>query len=428
MHFTSIEALTVMQAATALADGPLFPNLRQLRLDISVGYPMEDMTQFNIFLSPSTIIFHFIGFVAKNSTNLSFLASLAHRCPKLEDVGISSNIKLSSRSLEESLSGMVHLRNLELGVNSGEAMAALSSLSNLQTLVAFMVGLNDSSSSATTGGFPCLTKLDCFVTGNLSPALWAIRFLTKATPLACLTLSSTIPSPVQTITSIIELLPTYVNNHTLVNFSIRELVVDADAMAVVPVANELLEDPFHLSLLGSFHALKILRIEVTPAVFIGFQAIQPLEHLDLETLVVGYFENGVYAQYTPKIRLQDLVQVLGMFPSLRTLGLPIDATAVSPSLRRPGRGFVHNLCLWLMVGASPVDRVQDVAAFLSDILPRLGSIQASRSIAGGDGIPPIENPYHQTWEKVDELVSFFSVIREQERKTALLGFSETDEE
>jgi hypothetical protein len=430
-HFTSIQALTAMAEAAVSDGGPLFPNLLQIRMESTTSTPVEDVTLLGIFLSPATLIFHATGVFANSLTNQSFLGSLAHRCPNLEDAFFTSNIKLPLLSLKESFSDLHRLRALELAIDSAEAMAALSSLPSLQTLTVLIAGSNnDSSTAQASGGFVSLTKFICNTDGDLSPCLGAIRTLTKVAPLSCLRLSSRIPSPVQTIAGIIELLPTYVNNETLVELSIQERFEDQDSVHVVRLdgATELLEDPFHLSLLGGFRALQYLSIETTLPISIGMQALRPLEHVNLHTLVIGFFSDAVSGEYKPKIRLKDLVEILGMFPSLSCLGLPIDATVVPRSSRRPGRGLVHKPSFSLSVGALPVYDVQDVAAFLSDMFAQRCIIERSEWVFQWDGAMTIDNPYNTTWRKVDDLIPFLIGIRKQERKSALLGFSETDEE
>ncbi|KAH6879613.1 hypothetical protein BKA70DRAFT_1475051 [Coprinopsis sp. MPI-PUGE-AT-0042] len=280
-----------------------------------------------------------------------------------------------------------------------------------------------------SGGFPSLSTLRCDSRLDLSPCLWAIDILASSTPLKRLFLFSKRPSPLATVVEIIELLPQRVKLCTLELLHISDSEeVHHGAIPLVEAATELLDDPLHLECLQEFHSLKSLRIQVMTPISTGIQPLLALGHLNLEALVVGYFGDPVYGRCTPKIKLKDLIHFLNTFPSLLDLGLPIDATVVPSSSKRPGKGFEYWKELILLVGSLPINSPQEVAALLSDITPKLVDIVAVENIVIQTGGRLVENPNFDKWGRVQELVPFLSSIREQERNTADLGFSESDEE
>jgi hypothetical protein len=426
-----MQSLSAIRAATALNDGFFLPRLHQLHLMSDVL--LEDISPFGVFLSPATSVVTVTGRIARNFTNLSLVASLVHRCPQLAEASFSERLTLPFRFLQGPFQDMVHLRMLDLRVDSPEGMAALSHLPNLRILTVSLPALAHAPSGTASGGFPSLSKLMCNFEGDFVLCPWVIKLLNKSTPLVSLILTSLIPSPLHTISGLIKLLTNHVNCKTLVNLNITDLLELVDGQDPLPVARPdstlgPLDDPLHFKLLGDYHSLRSLRIEVTAPVPIGIQSLRPLGHLDLGTLVVGFFDEIVYDQNTPEIKLQELVQILGMFPSLTRLGLPLDATAVPPFSRRPGKGLVHKGDLVLMVGPSPVSQIQDAASLLSDNTPGLKIIESSKSIVREDGTRPVENPHFEKWREVQKMVPILSSIREQERLTALFGFLEPDEE
>ncbi|KAH6879611.1 hypothetical protein BKA70DRAFT_208068 [Coprinopsis sp. MPI-PUGE-AT-0042] len=326
---------------------------------------------------------------------------------------------------------MGRLRILELTVDSTEAMAALSYFPHLQTLtvaIASSIDIANKPTPAGSGGFPSLVTLECTSHLDLSPCLWTVGLLAKSSPLKSLTLLSNTSAPLQTMVDIIELLPIHVDCHSLAELHIRENAQTDLAVPSVDAATELLDDPFHLESLGIFHALSVLRIETITPISTGLVPLRKLRHLNLKTLVAGLFNDIAYGRCVPKIKLLELVEILKMFPCLETLGLPIDATDVPTSWKRPGRGFEHGEELLLFVGSSPINSPREVAALLSDVVPRLDATLASESIVLQTGGQPIDNPNFDKWVKVQELVPFLYDIREQERNTAECGASESDEE
>ncbi|KAH6879602.1 hypothetical protein BKA70DRAFT_1475048 [Coprinopsis sp. MPI-PUGE-AT-0042] len=428
----SIRSLAAITVAATPDDGFLFPRLQELRL---LGpNPLEDITTLSVIFGPAISVLRITVPLMTNYKNLSFLASVARRCPNLAEVTFGNSIILPSRSFHVPHCRLRSLRTLELMIDSAEAVVTLSYLPLLEGLtmtIASSSNITNNSMATITGGggFPSLTRLSCCSCLDLSPCLWAIDLLTTSTLLESLFLSSKRPAPLGTVGAIIELLPRRVNHFTLELLHITESEeVQQGAIPSVEAATELLEDPLHLECLQEFHSLKYLRVQVMTPISTGIQPLLALGHLDLEALVVGCFGDPVYGQCTPKIKLQDLTEILDAFPNLTALGLPIDATVVPSCSKRPGKGFEHEEVLLLLVGSSPIQSPQNVAEFLSDIVPELDGISVPQNIVFQNGRRAVENPNAAKWEKVEELVPFLARIREQERNTAYFGHSESDEE
>ncbi|KAH6876465.1 hypothetical protein BKA70DRAFT_1576967 [Coprinopsis sp. MPI-PUGE-AT-0042] len=397
----SIRSLAAIAVASAPEDSFLFPRLQELRLMGSIC--LEDVTPFSIVLGPSISVLRIGVPLSNNNKNLSFLASVTRRCLNLTEVAFGNSVVVPFYSSYVPYCGLGSLEALELIVDTTQGIAILSYLPLLQNLtmtISNSIDITKDSMTPGTGGFPSPARLSCNSRLDLSPCLWAILLLTPSAPLNSLVLSSKRQSG----------------------------EVHDDAVPLVEAATELLDDPFHLEYLQEYRSLKYIHIEVMTPVSTGLQPLLALDHLDLETLVVGLFSDPVYGQCTPKIKLQDLIEILAAFPSLTTLGLPIDATVVPSSSKRPGKGFEHEQVLMLLVGSSPIQSPQNVAEFLSDIVPEVEGIAVPQSMIPQNGRWAVDNPNAAKWEKVEQLVPFIARIREQERNTAYFGHSESDEE
>ncbi|KAH6879598.1 hypothetical protein BKA70DRAFT_1447879 [Coprinopsis sp. MPI-PUGE-AT-0042] len=327
--------------------------------------------------------------------------------------------------------GLSYLRALSLATNSVEAMATVT-LSHLPSLQALTLTVSSSTDivndikPTALGGFPSLTNLECDSNSDLSPCRSAIAFLPKSTPLVSLALSAKLPSPLQTIVDIIELLPTHVDGFSLKELAITE-IPEGQSVPIVEAATELVDDPFHLESLKDFHAPHSICIKVATPVSTGIRPLQMLDRLDLTTLIVGFIECPVYGQCTPKIKLQELIQVLDLFPSLTTLGLPIDATNVTSFSKRPGGGWLHYKKLALLAGSSLISRTQDVAELLSDIVPDL-RISAPQGMIRQGSMRMVDNPNFAKWKQVADMAPFLTKIRMQERNTELCGLPDPEED
>ncbi|KAH6879597.1 hypothetical protein BKA70DRAFT_1475034 [Coprinopsis sp. MPI-PUGE-AT-0042] len=410
----SLVPVRSLAAATTPDDGFIFPTLQELRVignaDLSA---LVDITPLSIFLSPVISVCRIPVPITNSNTNLSWLTSLARRCPNMTEVDFGNSVAMPYRSVNALFCVLGCLRQLELMIDTVEAMVVLSHLPLLQKLVVIIsnsTNLADDAHPLSGGGFPSLEWFRCVSNVDLSPCLFAIALLAKTTPLLFLILEAKRPSPLKIIIDIIEIIPKHM------------------ARTLSQWATELLNDPLHLESLADFSVLRILRVEVMTPISIGIQPLEMLAHLDLETLVIEYFEDPACGQCKPKIKLGDLVYILDMFPSLTVLGLPIDATAVPSFSKRPGAGVVvHNEQLFLQVSASPINSAEDVAALLSDIVPELEEITAPQKIVHRTGRRAVENPNYAKWVRAQELVPFLANIREQERNTTPVELSESDE-
>ncbi|KAH6879612.1 hypothetical protein BKA70DRAFT_1345460 [Coprinopsis sp. MPI-PUGE-AT-0042] len=417
----SIQSLASVAVATTPNDGFLFPKLQELRL---IGTRiLEDVTPFSVALSPAITTLHVAPPLAGDSKNLSFLASVAHRCPNLVELIFSSSVVVLSRSAHVYFRGLQGLRTLKLMIDSGEAIATLSQLPLLESLtmtISSSAKIDDNTKTIARGGFPSLVTLICYSRLDLSPCLWVTKLLTPSAPLNSLIYSSNHISPLEAAAKIIKLLPRHVNLFSLARLFITECEgAQPGTVPVVDAATELMDDPLHLEYLAEFRSIKVLRIELITPISVGIQPLLSLAHLDLELLVVGFFVNPGYGQCTPKITLNQLAHILEIFPSLKFLGLPIDTRVAGPSSsKRPGGGFEHRQELSLLVGSSPIDTPLDVAEFLSDIIPRFEGISVPPTIVSGNGTEEVENPYSVKWEEVNEMVPFLARIREQGRNSA----------
>lgn len=113
-----------------------------------------------------------------------------------------------------------------------------------------------------------------------------------------------------------------------------------------------------------------------------------------------------------KVTLRGLLLLIKNCPKLDSLGIVINATKIdSHSPTRPGGGVQNDAITELSLGDSTIDHSDHVAAFLSDILPKVEYIDHH----WGSSESRIAKKYKRHWDTVGRLLSLFAMVREQER-------------
>ncbi|KAH7915565.1 hypothetical protein BJ138DRAFT_1141613 [Hygrophoropsis aurantiaca] len=112
----------------------------------------------------------------------------------------------------------------------------------------------------------------------------------------------------------------------------------------------------------------------------------------------------------PRITLPGLVPLLAHCPHLHTLTLSIDATHPIAKSVRLGRNVCNTLIRSLRLGDSPIRRPLYVAAFLSNIMPRVREIIAYEYGNSEDA----EKGYNR-WCAVAKAIPAFASVRKEER-------------
>jgi len=92
----------------------------------------------------------------------------------------------------------------------------------------------------------------------------------------------------------------------------------------------------------------------------------------------------------------------------------MNAVTTDISSQRPGGGIRRPKMTSLSVGDSRIGDPLAVAAFLSDIFPRLLSVDAFNHLGGRRRPIPAASDHEGRWKEVERLLPAFSKVRAQE--------------
>ncbi|KAG0697947.1 hypothetical protein DFH29DRAFT_944071 [Suillus ampliporus] len=114
------------------------------------------------------------------------------------------------------------------------------------------------------------------------------------------------------------------------------------------------------------------------------------------------------------VTLKGLLSLVRHCPQLESIGLVMNAVTTDITSQRPGGGVRRPKVTSLNVGDSRVGDPLAVAAFLSDVFPRLLSVDAFNHLGGRRRPIPAAKEYEEKWKEVERLLPAFSKVRAQE--------------
>jgi hypothetical protein len=172
-----------------------------------------------------------------------------------------------------------------------------------------------------------------------------------------------------------------------------------------------------LSPLLVFTDLSEVSIEVNHEFHIGTKDLQVMASKwpHLQTLALISLRPS---EYWPQITINDITSLVQHMPSLENLAISIDASEVCLNAQKPGGGVRNEKTRTLGVLHSPIGSPGKVAAFLSDIVPNLRSINVFQ-YDEDDGPNDFEE-LERKWKEAEEYVKLFSLVRTQERMSQSL--------
>ena len=119
------------------------------------------------------------------------------------------------------------------------------------------------------------------------------------------------------------------------------------------------------------------------------------------------------SEYWPQITIYDLASLVRDFPLLENLTIAFDASEVCLDAEKPGDSVRNEKIRTLGVLHSPIDEPGKVAAFLSDVVPNLRSINVFQYEE--DNVPDDFEELERKWKEAGRYVELFSLVRTQER-------------
>ncbi|KAH7929961.1 hypothetical protein BV22DRAFT_93760 [Leucogyrophana mollusca] len=377
----------------------LFPNLQELSWD----EPLADAGFIRLLLGPNLVSFKLGGFL-DSSCCRQIIPSLAALCPQLQRVELGEpRAPLAYNVLVK----WAHLKHLSCGEITAEAFSYLARLPSLRSLDFWLPSV----ASTVVDGQDTFAKLRTLKIRSETFSPSALFLPSTSRPLRKFSLhlvaNNGAPSP-DDIHKVFDSLSSSCTSDTLLQ--IRLDLSRSDVLATSELST--------LSL-DTFEPLFPLRNLRTLSIISG--CTFSLDDDDLKRMALAWPQLEVLELGTlhgwggrPQITLEGLPQLLRHCPSLRTLGLAIDATTVGARLDRPGHGVCNTSIKELELADSPIANPVYVAAFLSDILPSVKSLEA-----WGDPVDDDEgegDKYMRRWARVEKMLDAFTNVRNQERR------------
>ncbi|KZP23310.1 hypothetical protein FIBSPDRAFT_952113 [Athelia psychrophila] len=391
---------TLMHATTT----PLFPNLRTLSwLPLPVD---ETHSLFRLYLGPphlESLRLH----IGCTPFQLSIIPYIQVTHTQIKQCHITDNSVVPSPFAREAISSLIiSWDNLESLTCARLTTASLVHLMQLRSLRKLDFALAEESIdfdfSPSQMCFPALEELRLTA---LSLA-YCYKILDHTTP-STITTISVFLNRVATLTSDIEEFFKYVSHFPLLaSLSLEEEFSSPPQFPIGYVIQLATIKP--LFALSGLRCLKI-NTSSTFSLDLDERALKQMGAAwpELQILSLG----GVNGwRRRPTLTLIGLAAILASFPKLNTLGIAIDATKIEEcSTERPGLGVRNESVTRLELADSKLREPTLVAAFLSDILPCVTSIDSWSSIELASRYEA--SKYGRRWAEVEKLLKTMSMVR-----------------
>ncbi|KAJ7618448.1 hypothetical protein FB45DRAFT_931670 [Roridomyces roridus] len=355
--------------------------------------------------------------LVQSKTSLSILPHIRDACPLLSELTLSLSSKVRQSSLPLFSHAICGLQHLKLLIIPNLDVAGFIQVSQLP----FLEGLD---LTAVVGQTATLHLPD-LLPGSAFPALKWLH-VGCDTPSFCAGFVQTISSPQFTMlflglrkswTAVAwkRLLDTLTSCPRLGKLATIEITSDSDdRVPPEDIAQYTLTADIFRSFL-QFREITTFQLQIYPVPVAGDEFLKEVAVAwpKLQTLQLA---SEVDMAEQPEATLSCLFHFARHCPKLESLGLRMSTAQVPTFTQVPGQRLKHPLAL-LQVGTSPIaDDMQtmgNIAAFLSDLFPRLDSIRSfSETLTEATG------KYATTWYRVSELYEIIADVRWQERRLA----------
>ncbi|EDR12990.1 uncharacterized protein LACBIDRAFT_323876 [Laccaria bicolor S238N-H82] len=405
--FVDIEALQALSMAT-LHMRPLLPNLEDLSWYYGHSTKQVEWSMLQcvyLFFSPNlTTLSITLSHISNGACAPSILSGLINSCPALKELTFhfpcDSNGE-NQRAVSSVICQWSWLQSLTVNNLTQEALEHLATIPSLQRLS--LISLKDLTRSYDqhlpivtrnpTSGYPALRGLSISCR-TMDPAI-ALAQLLSSSPIEHLEIRVENVCHPRQWRELFHTISRHIYHPSLEQLTLLELdLIDLDPQ-------EALYSDIGLEALTVFTNLQVVDIQPTFGIQLTSDTVNRLAdvwpklcHLEL---------GNIYPSSTsPIIKTEDLIPFAQRCPKLEYLGVVFDAQ----NTQNLGVKF-NNTLNTLSVADSPINAPPIVAAFLSNIFPRL------RTIAFHDewrnGVPgEAETETTRMWEEVDSLLETFA--------------------
>nr|GAT45373.1 predicted protein [Mycena chlorophos] len=426
--------LQAVQKALPLAEVP-FPNLRHLDW-IASGYRSVDewFCYLRLLSSPALVSLILRQYDLKTASDVE-------RIFTIETVPWGLLRRLSISAVEANVDPMLpfafsaisarleHIETLNLPLVDAAGLGHLSLLPKLRSLTLDIVPTGPLLSGVDFSGgnrFPALKEL---VLEDANPDTAAEFLSTKDAPweIESLTLEASESEPRERVASLYTTIAAHCSHSHL-----RALCLSSQATLPDPPASTLSAHALTLAATQTLFCFPNLTTVVLlhGAGFILQDDDVPKLASAWPNIVSLHLGTASTSQVWPTATLKSWTTLLERCPLLRRLTFAVDATQV-PVLPVRVRPAQLRSLVYLDVGFSPIDDVEEVARFLSASFS--GSFKLAEKIStlnewrweGQDDADPDEEDeerhYFERWQQVNDLIATYSAIREEERQWAASG-------
>jgi hypothetical protein len=415
--FVDVEALQALSMAT-LHMRPLLPNLEDLSWYYGHITKEVEWSMFQciyLFFAPKLTT---LSIVFQNTFDSacppSILSGLINSCPALKELTF---LFRSSNSDGENLRGISSvicqwncLQSLTVIDLTQEALEHLATIPSLRTLS--FNSLKDVTRSYDqhlpivtrhpTSGYPALQSLSISCRMDAAIAFAQLLSFSPVEDLEIQVVDLCYPRHWRELFSTI--------SRHIYHPSLKELTLQESGNALDPP--EALISDIGLEALTVFTNLEVVDVQPTFGIQLTSDTVNRLADAwpKMRHLELG---NTYPSSRSPVIKMEGLIPFAQRCPKLEYLGIVFDAQNTQ---LRSTPGLFNNSLTTLSVADSPINDPAIVAAFLSDIFPRIESITFDNDWRDyPDGDPEDATETARMWEEADRLLETFAKVRLQER-------------
>ena len=397
---------------------PLLPNLEDLlwyygHITKEVEWSMLQCIY--LFFSPklTTLSINLLN-AFDSAYPLSILSGLLNSCPALKELTFRFEPSNSDEETRRGISSVIcqwnWLQSLSVTDLTQEALEHFATIPSLRKLS--LGSLEDLTRSYDqhspivvrnpTSGYPALQSLS--ISCRTIDAAIAFAQLLSSSPVEHLEIQVAdlcFPRQWRELSSTII--------HHIYHPSLEKLTLRESGSALGPP--EALHSDIGLEALTIFTNLQDVIIQPSFGIHLTSDTVNKLADAwpKIDNLHLG---NGYPSSRPPVIKIEDLIPFAQRCPKLTRLGIVFDAQNTQ---LRSSPGLFNNTLTRLFVADSPIDAPAIVAAFLSDIFPRIRSIVFDNDWRYTDGNPENATETARMWEEAERLLETFVEVRLQER-------------
>ena len=373
----------------------LLPNLNQL-----VWHVLNDaiFLFISLFLAPNIKEIHLLLNASSAINRHTLLASLPFRYPSLTHINIADHCAINSNIISTTICRWNELRYITVGSLTADALrhvATLPLLENLTLRSVLTMTVPIFLPSRDNHLFPSLRTLS--VTAQKISSCLALVEMMSSPRLYSVHFKISTPSTLSQRENLFKALHDHCNHHSLTSITM-------DSSGLQDQIHQTIHKEDLFKPLYVFSNLMFLDLRPDFGFYLSQEAVGEMVSAwpRIRTLIM----KGHFLRQIPRLSLSGLALFVRHCAELQHLSIAFNASTPLPPTPDP-QGFQSNALTHLDVQFSPIVKPLWVATFLSDIFPRLSTIEC------GDRYS--DSKSKNNWLQAQQYISVLASIRSQER-------------